>query len=447
MKRANKYLSLALALIMALSLCVTSFAANIEIENAVVGEEYGAYKIFDYTKNGTAENATAFSYTIDKDSQWFEVIEKYGKFTLTPSATDPSVYVVTFDKIDAADLAKYLFDNRKGMVADQTTLDGEFTELPLGYYFVDTTLGSLCSLVNIDTTQKLTEKNTVPTMTKTVVDETVSIGDKVTFKIVINDGKGTNRPITLHDNIEAGLTIDFNSFKVNGVDIAKVDNVALVQEPVDGHSFDIEFTEKYTEALEEGKVIEVTYEATLNENAEVVDADTKTVEENENVAWITYSKQESVKDNAIVKTFQFKLDKVDGESKRLDGAKFRLYDAETEGNEIAIVADGDNYRVAMEGEKGIDIVVGSAYIKGLEDGTYWLEEVEAPAGYNLLTARRQVVVENAEKVTEITVVNKAGGILPSTGGVGTTMFYVLGSVMMIGAAVLLVTKKKMANEQ
>lgn len=92
---------------------------------------------------------------------------------------------------------------------------------------------------------------------------------------------------------------------------------------------------------------------------------------------------------------------------------------------------------------------GTATFGGLADGTYYLEEIKAPAGYNQLTDPVEVKVEGGTAEVNLTVTakveNSAGTLLPSTGGMGTTVFYVLGFVLVMGAVVLLVTKKRMSN--
>lgn len=93
---------------------------------------------------------------------------------------------------------------------------------------------------------------------------------------------------------------------------------------------------------------------------------------------------------------------------------------------------------------------GTATFGGLADGTYHLIETEAPAGYNPLTAPVPVTVagsntDTAKLSVTAEVENKTGTTLPSTGGMGTTVFYVLGAVLVMGAVVLLVTKKRMSN--
>ena len=121
-------------------------------------------------------------------------------------------------------------------------------------------------------------------------------------------------------------------------------------------------------------------------------------------------------------------------------------------------ADG-TYRVATGAEKNAEgfqpatIEAGSVTIKGLDSGIYYLEETKAPAGYNVLPGRVEVKIEGANLNATVTdntwtdggvhVINQTGTELPSTGGIGTTIFYVLGSVLVVAAGVLLVTKKRM----
>lgn len=95
---------------------------------------------------------------------------------------------------------------------------------------------------------------------------------------------------------------------------------------------------------------------------------------------------------------------------------------------------------------------GKFTIQGLDAGTYYLTETQQPAGYNKLKDPIQIkideagvikVVTNQEEVTEVKVLNKTGSILPSTGGMGTTLFYIFGAILVIGSGVVLITKKRM----
>ncbi len=150
------------------------------------------------------------------------------------------------------------------------------------------------------------------------------------------------------------------------------------------------------------------------------------------------------------------------DANKLTGATFTLYDAATGGNQINLVkvADGQ-YRVASQTEiaatgfKSAVIEAGHATVFGLDAGTYYLQEETAPDGYNRLKSRQEVVITAGESGNVLTtgddagfveddveIINKAGTILPETGGVGTTIFTVVGIALMLGAVVLLVTKKR-----
>ena len=221
-----------------------------------------------------------------------------------------------------------------------------------------------------------------------------------------------------------------------------------------------------------GKTLTFTYTAKLNEKAVVL-------EKEHNKAHITYDNFTTVDVDTDVTTLAIDVQKVDGTDQTtiLAGAKFKLYDAESSGNEIKVVAlnpatttvNGvvvNMYRVAMEGETGVEMEGGTFRIEGLDNKTYYLEETTAPTGYNKRTARisAETTTTTAPATTSTTegegesatttttvhidykVENNKGTTLPSTGGIGTTIFYVVGSVLVIAAGVLLVTKKRMGRD-
>lgn len=160
------------------------------------------------------------------------------------------------------------------------------------------------------------------------------------------------------------------------------------------------------------------------------------------------------------KSYQFDLVKVDGTTnKLLDGAEFELADGETK---LSFVKDtAGNYRVAAAGEDGatttITVKGGKVNIYGLAGKTYTLTETKAPDGYNKLVTPETVnladgskthatIVGSVYKDGGVVVENHAGTVLPSTGGMGTTLFYVIGGGLMVAAVVLLVTKKRMEHK-
>ena len=472
MKYTKKLLSLVLVLVLALALAVPGFAADITISGALEGETYKAYKIFDYTKSG--ENV---SYTMETSSKWASVVDTYtfneqDIFTLTESQNPANTYFVKVASVftaddtkeaAAADFADYL---SKHIPSDATYVettgqaDGaetKFTGLDAGYYFVDTTTGSLCSLVNTNSSQTLQEKNIAPTLTKEVNINTATIdADVITYTITVTDGKGTDEPITIHDKMETGLTktTDFTVEKVVGNSRTAMTKDVDYTVPADledsGCSFEIVLNKDFVKSLNQGEKVVVTYSAKLNDKAEIFN------NTNDNTAWMTYSQQESTPVTVSVTAYKFDVVKTDGANKILNGAGFKLYDDKDAGNEIKVVKTGDGqYRVALAGEQGVEIqpVNGQATISGLKGNTtYYLEETTTPAGYNPLAERQKVTIGSANleaTVNEsawvsggVRVINETGTELPSTGGMGTTIFYTLGGVLVVGAAILLVTKKR-----
>lgn len=173
-----------------------------------------------------------------------------------------------------------------------------------------------------------------------------------------------------------------------------------------------------------------------------------------NKATITYNYGDnsgSIPTNEVeVDTLGIAVRKQNESNGLLSGAQFKLYDAATGGNEIKFVhVSGDYYRRATESEiaAGTSIVdtipAGAPYLVGLDKGTYYLEEVKAPAGYNKLTTRHsvEVTVDGAQAV----VVNKAGTELPSTGSFGTKMLYVVGASAILVAFVYMIAKRRVKN--
>ena len=483
MKQARKLASLLLALVMVFALATTAFATqegtltggSITINDAVPGQTYKAYQILHLESYDT----DAGTYAYKANSAWkdwlrtqasFVSIDAQGYVTWVESAD-----VAAFAKLAQVEAAKMAADATATAPADSTTVS--FTELKLGYYLVDTTLGTLCSLNTTKPSVVMEEKNEIPVPEKTVKEDsndnygesnTAQIGDTVDFKTVIHAKKGAQN-YELHDQMEDGLTLNQNSITV------KVGETALTQDtdytvafnvPCKDKNgadaicdFEITFTQTYLDRITTNTDIVVTYTAVLNENAEIADAT------NDNETMLDYGdNSHSEWDVTTTKTFMFDIIKTDSNKKVLNGAKFELYDAQTEGNKIALVKGTDGvYHVATDAEKSADgftsavIEAGKATVKGLDANTiYWLEETEAPAGYNKLASRVRVEIEEANLTTTMTgdtwatgnggvqITNQAGTELPSTGGMGTTIFYVLGSILAVGAIVLLVTKKRMS---
>lgn len=482
----KKLFSLALALVMMLALAANAMAADITVSNPDDDETYKAYKIFNYTNSGSN-----YAYFIDTDdmvcSNLNALIENYKQgdvdvFTLVPSKSDSTHLIVNVNEgvsVDPVALAAYLSQYVGTMTATKTAdATGKFADLSLGYYFVDTSLGSLCSLVNTDQSQVLYEKNPAPTVVKKVQEDSNDswgsynhddIGETVEFMSTITIPANTNNSsslsgvenLVLHDAMNAVLDWNENSvaITVDGSDLAASNYT--VTAGADGCTFEVAFTKAYLDTLSSAAhTIVVTYDAVLTTAAE---ADTAY----ENSAWVTFgANSESATSTTYTYTYDFDLIKYtmgeDAET-QLAGAEFTLSYNEDGSNPIAFVEVNGGYRIATDADEDTTttLVAGNVNILGLDADTYYLTETKAPDGYNLLDKAIKVDVleanDGAQHTIEVDdvavpedvvkVLNLTGSILPSTGGVGTTIFYTVGGVMMAAAFVLFITKKKMASEQ
>lgn len=223
--------------------------------------------------------------------------------------------------------------------------------------------------------------------------------------------------------------------------------------------------------LNDGATITVTYTAHLNEKAYVNIESGST--DNKNSVQLKYSNNPrpgdywgtTPKSEVYVFTYQLNNTKYHDEDKpgnELEGAGFRLYSNKdcTEEQEIKLkknITDGtySPYFGVDAGDEMFSDEHGQFNVKGLDAGTYYLKETTPPSGYSAC-ANKEIVISATHDVNHVdlsgnlstTIINKkAGGItLPSTGGIGTTLFYVVGGGLMVAAIVLLVTKKRMENK-
>ena len=446
----KKLISLILALALVMGLAVSASAATIAVQDVVDGETYTAYKILNYTHSG---DAYSYYLTSEEYASIGGVLEEAG-FKFTASADGTQYFVNNAGAFDAAAAATTLSSSNLGNALGKYTATGAsgsatFTNLTTGYYFVTSTTGSLCALHSDTDIATAVEKNTLPTIDKTEKLESennyvngpidVNYGDAVNYQLVITDGTGTDKDITVTDTMTSGITYTTGSLKINGTAVADDADTANWKVTVSGQTITIVFKAAYVATVDTAKTITVNYDATIN-NAATVNSATA----NSNRVTMVYSAQSS-NDTVYVATYDFKLMKTDG-TNFLNGAGFKLYDAKTDGNLIKVGKDATGYYV--DATKDEEIMVDNANgvnIRGLAPGTYYLEETTVPAGYNKLAERQEVpITTGATAPVEVTVVNSAGSELPSTGGIGTTLFYVIGGLLMAGAAVLLITKKRMA---
>ena len=438
---------------------------SITINNAANGETYDIYRIFDlesYTGDGK------YSYTLSE--KWakagFGTAEAFTTyFKLENGYVHPKE---GYSETAAADFAvkalTFAKDKNIGSEYSKTATGGSvsFNNLTLGYYLVDTSLGTLCSLDTTNPNATIIEKNTAPTIDKKIVENNqlvdsnnATIGSKVNYQVTIHAKKGATGYI-LTDTLSAGLTLDKDSIVVkkgNDTLTAGVDTYSVTE--ATDHKLVITFHQALLDTMTNDTNIVVTYSATLNKDA-VIHNDV-----NKNTVKLEYGKSgETTEQSTKTHTYKFDLVKTDASNTLLAEAKFKLYDSEKAGNEIKLTkVDDHTYRPAVGEEKGDEIVTkGDApiTIQGLANGTYWLEETQQPAGYNKLTERKSVELKDGNNTATMNgttyqsgglhIVNQSGTVLPGTGGMGTTLFYVVGGGLMVAAFVLLVAKKRMENK-
>lgn len=350
------------------------------------------------------------------------------------------------------------------------------------------------------------------------IKNTVNYGETVNFKVSIQssnyDGAKLVTQYVIKDTLDAGMSYvaaegTIVAVKVGDQTLTKVDSVpgknqytintaptgvtagksgfeitipwAAGQTDEDGNVVASTVENYYTQ----GAMIEVTYAAKVN-----VDAATGTPLKN-SATFHYYTNNQTTPENpdepsqeTETVTYSFDLVKTNTQNAVLNGAKFSLYDSQNGGTAIQFVEVKENdtvvaYRRATAEEIGDSSVVktttieaGNITVKGLAGSTatreengeqvavpvsYWLEETEAPAGYNMITDRKEVAISNSNLNAVVAdgtyvsggieVENVAGSLLPSTGGIGTTIFYLVGGLLAAGAGILLITKKRMKKEQ
>lgn len=472
MKLLKKYFGVLLAMIMVLSMSTVAFAAqgtndnngSITINDAEKGHTYNAYQVLVLESYNT--DAGAYSYKAN--GAWENWLESQKQYV----SIDAQGYVTWVKDADVAAFAKAALAHAKEAkinpvatkTADGTTV--KFEKLNLGYYLVDTTLGTLCSLDTAVSDVEMFEKNEQPPVKKEVKEDstgnwgeenTAEIGQTVEFRSTIGAKPGAQGYV-LHDVMSAGLTLNPDSIEATGLrkgqDANNGDYHVVTTGLSDGCTFEVVFHQSYLDTITTDTDIVVTYSAVVNENAQVSPS------ANPNKTTLKYGEDSEFETvPSETKTYTFKVDvvKTDDKNKVLDGAQFKLYDAKTDGNEIALVKVSDGvYRLAKDGETGVEYITtvnGELEIKGFDANTnYYLEETKAPDGYNKLAERVEIAVKEASLEASVSndtwqsggvhIVNKAGDLLPTTGGMGTTILYIIGGVLVVAAGSMLVIRRK-----
>lgn len=414
-----------------------------------------ALKALKMPKNdGTAGDVDMFEVTqVGTSTKWYVALKN--------ESTDASDIETAFkNQLDLTKFTKGTFH--------QTAVAGNVSSGTVnpGYYYITSSAG-MNAVIQTLTAVEIDEKNTFPTITKVVADadKSAQIGDEINYTVTVSVPATATGEILLTDTMSKGLTFKEITSVKDGADADVTYTASDVTTAASGVStFTITFTAATVKGVAEdgADTITIEYSAILNENAELGVAATED-DGNSNTVNLSYAKVDtdytytSVDKTVYTDTQSFTLDKVDGTDKdndidtKLTGAIFKL---NADGNVVKLVeiAKGETYRVASAAEitAGGDTLVEQITttgklitIKGVDgDVTYSLEETKAPTSYNLPDPNTTDVKPATDNTTAVVVKNYKGTVLPSTGGMGTKIFYALGGILVLGAGILLVSRRR-----
>ncbi len=517
MKSIKKLFAMLLVVVMTIGLSVSVLAVeptpgsgSITITNAVPGQKYTVYRIFDLASYNPSDDA--YVYTVNPVWKEFVALDSISGSSGYVSVDSKTGYVSWAKKnpsganegMEEFAEAALAWAKEKGVkgtaeatapkaVGNEETVKLTISGLDLGYYLVDSNVGTICSLDTTTPDVNITDKNKQPTVEKKVQEGSewedsndAQIGDTVNFKVTITAQKGAQNYI-LHDKMEDGLDFVEGSVKVYRTsiqddNIVAEDNYDVITTTNDGCDFEVEFSKEFCDSITEETAIIVTYSAVLNEKVKMTEGEDNTVH-------LTYGEKndlETLPDETVTYAYRFQIIKTnststDGNYTLLSGAEFELYTEPTGGTPIQFIKldapEGTTatavYRVATKEEIENDEVVktttieaGYPIIQGLDKKSYYLEETKAPNGYNPVSGRTEVKITgdnlagsgaidsatnmfNSSIEGGVWVKNSKGNELPSTGGIGTTIFYVIGSLLVIaaGASLVIINRRRRAAEK
>lgn len=494
MQKVKKFLAAVLVAVMMLSLgsgMVNTEAqaagetGKITINNAEQGKSYKAYRIFDLSKS---TDGSKFSYRIaDNWKAFFEKGQDGANYVTTDESGFVSPNITEKNKVDFSKIAQQ-YAIKNSVAVDGTVqasgTTAEITNLPYGYYLVfEETAGAevpVATLINVnDANVEMTPKGKVPTIEKTADKETADVGEivKFTIKGKVPDTTGYNKYIyTVRDTMKGlALTGDY-TVTINGVVVEKKLATAQQPDPDDENitagkddvlptagatsfALNIDMTKYQGDKIGTDVIIEYTAKVTKTDNGL-----------GQNDAKLEYSNNPkedtsigtSTPPSVTVKNYDVEILKHETgqESTTLADAKFVLYKKEVSGK-ILYYHVNENGEVSWSelGQNGVpgDLTaaipkhvtevttdaLGKASFTGLAEGKYFLKETQAPNGYNIMAEDKGFTIEknNESNKVSVKVPNSTGTELPGTGGIGNTIFYIVGGALMLAGVVLLMRKR------
>ncbi len=509
MKKLKRMMAVLLAMVMALAMSVTVFAAGgqgsltvkVNANNTLKGQTLNVYKLFDLSVNDTN-----YAYTVNetyKDG----IISALGLTAQDPKPDSAALYKAiselegTAVQDFAEDFTAYALTHNLTVTktSGKITSAGKeytFTDLNYGYYLVYQTgteeLQS--SLVSVDKAEGTVVdlKGQAPSITKDAQNtagtsiDSVEIGQIVKYVITgtIPDTTGYDQyQYIIHDTLTDGLDFvdqsgtepsdtDYSVSVQIGSNGATTQTATLSGDNSRTMKLDLSQWIRDNQASK-GQTFTVTYYAKVNSSAVVTTNNNASLEygnDPDNTTTTTPVQEKTP-------TFPLQIKKFANGVEYLEGATFRIYrsEADAQGNQNAIAVTGSNgsYTVnPVQTGEGLsyDMVSASADVgtgfnlklNGLAAGDYWIVETDAPEGYNGVTAPIKVTVtasadndvnnwtisknDNAETDKVIDIENSTGSILPGTGGMGTILFTVIGVALVIAVAGSFVVSRRRKAE-
>ena len=452
---------------------------SITINNAVNEDTFAAYKVVDITYDGDTNHLTyAFNAAF---ASYFS--------SLSPELTVEGLAGLGSETKELKDvlagLPQYIKNNGITPVKTDTVAGGEvaFTDLAMGeYLIIPTSTTSVYQLM----LQKLeprvnsggyvlddvtvNAKKAEISVTKTADKTSVTKGEAVTYTVTVDlptyEMSAPKKEFSITDTLDSGLTLETGSIavKVDG-DVVDAGHYGITS---NGSRFTLtvdnaKYTNFWQTAAKSGKQLVITYKATLD-NATTSDSivENYSTKRKNNVVY-TYSTYPYTEGNTKTKTASVsvnsyiikvkKVDKVSGAA--LAGAKFDLYRPLYSGESGGVTIPGTSVTgKKLEGDLTTDssgLVQFKKYEANKGKYKYYLVETQAPSGYNLLAAPVEIEFEENDVkdandgIYTVTVQNSSGFQLPITGDTGTILMSVIGLVLMGGAVVLLLLRKRKAS--
>ena len=451
---------------------------------------YKIYKVFDASGNGEAISYRVKKsksgvpdmkaiYDADPDLSWDAatvehfILDRAGNVHFGTERIVDGKVVITDSK--ATELSPQAIAAVTAYVTEEDLIDtvtttgvapGSSHELPNGYYYVTTTTGAAVSINSTNPNASIQDKNTVPEVDKKItgassIDEDgkkalAQVGSEVAYTATLKIGKGA-KGYVFFDKMTNGLSYIPTSLAITigDVTVDQGNYTVGTGSETDDYTFKVSFKDDYTKTLAVGTEISIRYKA-------IITADAVTVNPEKNTAYLKYGDENSDNRTPVSETEVYNakitVTKTDEADKPLAGAGFILKNAEGKyyqytaatDNTSATVTWVDNIKEATEYTSDDQGNLNGVFT-GLANGTYTLIENTTPAGYNTADniefsiKEHDYTAKNLEQTA--TVINQSGAVLPSTGGMGTRLFYLAGTVLVLGAGLLLITRKRLQRLQ